>query len=446
MPDSLTLNVVLRAIALGGLTCLVILLLSSTHLYATVIVLAVIAVVLIADLSRVIARADRTVERFLESLTANTVEVPAAGSALDARLIEPFALAAAKLNSARAAHQQQLEYFQALLDTVAAALFVVRPDGRVQLINRAARALAAQSVERIQDIAGVGETAAKTLAVLPPGTRRIMALADGVQVHVVVSQFSVPGRGAERLISLQRIAGELDAVELKAWQDMSRVLAHEMMNSLTPIASLAESLEVLLRDSAHRNDSTTSDEVANALEAIQRRSLGLIDFVDRYRQVLELPQPNLQPVHMERFLSGIGNLMSATFAAKAIDYRCRVVPENLVLSADPQLLEQAIINLLRNANDAVADVAHPQVELSCELQDTEIIIAVCDNGRGLTETEKERIFVPFFTTKPGGSGIGLNLARHVALAHGGRLDMRAHHPQGAAFSIRLLAVAGAGEG
>jgi nitrogen fixation/metabolism regulation signal transduction histidine kinase len=347
--------------------------------------------------------------------------------------------AARRLSAARAERQRQIEYRQTMLDTVAAALIVVRGDGRVSLANRAAHSLAAAPVDRLEEIAAIGPSGAARLLAFSPGARQIVSLAGGRQMFVSVSQFSVPGQVPQRLISLQNIAGELDAVELKAWQDMVQVLAHEMMNSLTPISSLSESLESLLRVT-DRSDATgagKNDEIAGALEAIKRRSRGLMDFVERYRRVAELPEPKVRAINMREFLSGMDRLMAGTLRDQHIAYGSYVAPEDLCCSGDPELLEQAVINLLRNAADAVSGVSGPRIDVSCRMIEDRVVITVADNGCGVPSDGRDQIFVPFFTTKRGGSGVGLSIARHIALAHGGQLEATDNEPRGSAFTLVL---------
>ncbi len=439
-PGRFVLAVSVRAAIVGALAFLAIWLVIPAHLFATALVVIIVALFVVADLAKLVSRAGRWMEQDLEQLTAEVSDTPVVSMAPRSPDESALSRAIALLNAARAGRQRQLDYLQTLLDTVSTSLIVAQVDGRVVLVNRAARRLAGAAVDRLEQIPGVGDQAARTLLALRPGSRQVVSFADGRQMFVVVSEFSVPGQSPQRLMAVQRITGDLDAVELKAWQDMVHVLTHEMMNSLTPISSLSESLESLLRNAGVAGTSTSpvmADEVAGALEAIKRRSLGLMSFVDRYRTVAELPAPKRQAVSMQRLLSGIDRLLGPVLREKGVDYRTSITPPDLSIDADPQLLEQAMINLLRNAADAVVGADHPRIDVTCEAREGQIVLAVADNGAGVAEDRRDQIFVPFFTTKPGGSGIGLNLARHIALGHGGQLELRANLPRGAVFVLTL---------
>jgi two-component system, NtrC family, nitrogen regulation sensor histidine kinase NtrY len=209
-------------------------------------------------------------------------------------------------------------------------------------------------------------------------------------------------------------------VQLAAWQDMTRVLAHEIMNSLTPIASLSESLSTLVPDG----------EAAEAAETIARRSQGLIGFVDHYRRLAELPRPRRTLFSVRDFVTELDRLMRGTLSD--IAYRSEV-EDGLQLDADPGLLSQAMINLLNNAVDAVAGMDEAAVTLTCRRDGAGIVLEVADNGMGVPPERAEDIFVPFFTTKPKGSGIGLSLARQILLAHGGRIEVAPNATRGAIF-------------
>src|SRR4029079_17568628 len=162
-----------------------------------------------------------------------------------------------------------------------------------------------------------------------------------------------------------------------------------------------------------RGDEQTAPRVARAVRAIARRSLHLIDFVERYRQVAELPEPRLCPIGAAELAADVEALLHADLAARGIAFECEIRPLDLHFQGDPELLSQALLNLVRNAAEAVAAVRAPVIRLSCEECEREIICSVADNGPGIAAGRLQEVFVPFFTTKRGGSGVGLTLARQI---------------------------------
>ena len=433
LPRNFHFAVLLRAALLAVLIVIVLRLLATTQFYATALVVTLCAALVVADLVRVVAHADRATQRFLESLSAGALEAPVSAMSDAAHSHSAFDRARQYLQADRRAQRQGGDYLQTLLDTVPAALIVVNADGALRMINRAAHRLLGESVPRLEQLPTLGNSTAALLAVLPPGAQQIVRLANGRQLLASASQFTLPGGSAQRLICLQRLAGDLDAVEHKAWDDMARVLAHEMMNSLTPIASLSESLDALLRAGGH------TEEVAVALETIRRRSLGLMRFVERYREVAELPEPLLQPLPLKSVLEGVERLLAPALDTGGIGYTSTVSPPELTVRADADLLEQALINLLRNAAEAVRGQPEARIGVECGIEAGMCFIDVTDNGPGLTAAAREQLFVPFFTTKEGGSGIGLSLARRIALCHAGQITVHSNLPRGSTFRLSLPA-------
>jgi two-component system nitrogen regulation sensor histidine kinase NtrY len=429
-----TLGVSTRAAAIGGLTWGVIELLATSQLYATALVLAAVAAVVALDLARAVGRADRELGRFVDALAAESFDRPAQGVAGFRLMAEAVDGATAKLAGARAERQQRIGYLETLADSVAAALLVLGPEGDVAAANRSAQRLIGEAVSRLADVAVIGPAAAEMLTGLPAGGRAIIRLEDGRQMLALAAVFRTPGAAPRRLISLQDIALELDAVELKAWQDLVRILAHEMMNSLTPIASLAESLQARLGGDG-RPEQRAEAEAAAAV--IARRSLGLMSFVDGYRKVAEIPRPVLKTVALKDFAAGVERLMGPALAAREVAFSREVTPQDLTGRFDADLLEQAVINLIGNAIDAVAGAAAAAVSLTCGRSGGSVTIAVSDNGPGISPGVRDNLFVPFFTTKVGGSGIGLSIARQIALAHQGQLEARDGVGGGASFVITL---------
>ncbi len=421
----------LRAIAVSVLAFAVIAA-TGRHLYATALILAGLLALVVIDLMRSTRAADRTLAQFIEGLTAEGYERPTTPVGLKA-LGVAIKGALDRLATVRAERQQRTDFLEALADTVSAALLVVDDHGAVTAVNRAARAGLAAGMGPIAAILALGADTAQRLLALPIGAREIVRLADQRAMLATVSGFTAAG-GARRLVALQSLSGDLDAVEVKAWQDLVRVLAHEMMNSLTPICSLSESIAARL---AEPHGAATEAEIIEAAEVIARRSHGLMHFVERYRRLTDAPGAVKTRTSAPDLVRRLDRLAAAMIGEDQVAYSSAVQPSWLTVDADPDLLEQAAINLLKNAVDAVRGRPDARVRLTCTLEEDQVALTVADNGPGLPADDPERAFVPFFTTKSGGSGIGLTLARQIALGHGGRLEHRPAMPHGAVFQLIL---------
>lgn len=365
----------------------------ETHLYATALLASSLGVFLLLSTSK---RSTPNVER-------TTIEPPS-----------------------------RADYLQSLLDTVNVSLMVLDDSNRLTLANRTAQRLVAEPVRRLAQISWLGESASAHIERLPAGQSKVVVCSDGQSAFVTASEFRASGRAPQRLIALQRLAGDLDAVELQAWRDLMRLLAHEIMNSLAPIASLAETLN----DSSQTWSQGASEEASLAIEAIARRSRGLLDFVHRYREASEIPQPKIEDIDTDVFISRLNNLLRATSENRHVRLETNFDAGHR-FAADPVLIEQALVNLIMNALDAVHGNSEPHVVLELRTLVNGVRLAVIDNGAGVSPKDRTQLFVPFFTTKQGGSGIGLSLARNIALAHGGQLSYEPNEPKGSRFTITL---------
>jgi nitrogen fixation/metabolism regulation signal transduction histidine kinase len=406
--------------------------LAALHgLYANAVLAAGATLLAGLSLARRASTADRALALFIDQSAVESFDdwgpSPVGFEAAE----EAMRRAAGALRATRAERSARIDYLQALLDSVAAALLAVEADGVVIPANRAAVRLMARPAAQLTEIGAIGAEAAARLMALRPGGREIVALADSRQMLATAVRFGAHGAPAERLIALQDVAVDLDVVELKAWQDLARVLTHEIMNSLTPIASLAESLQARL------GAAEPPAQTAEAVEVIARRSQGLMSFVERYRTATELPLPEPRDFPLKQLVAGVETLMAADLKARGVALEVGIAPGDLTVHGDPDLLDQAVINLVRNAAEACAGVADARVELVCRQEGDQVLISVADNGPGLAQPAKTQLFVPFFTTKVGGSGIGLSVARQIALAHHGQLTATDRSPRGAVFLLTL---------
>jgi len=425
------LGVILRAAIIGAAVFAALHVAQTRQLYAVAVVILGLAVAVGADLVRIARRADRLMATFIDGLLAEGAERPATPPGGPRRTGLAVDRVLSRLSRSRIERQERIDYLQTLTDTVAAVLVVVDDAGRVEWDNLAARLARGAQAPNLVALCGGDAAAARALAALRPGERRIVDLPDGARL-VSVSGLRLANGAPRRLIALQRVSGDLDAVEVKAWRDLSQILSHEIMNSLTPICSLAESGARLVREGGQDRDA------AEALDVIARRAEGLMSFVDRYRRLAQLPPPVKTPVSGAALVKRIDTLMGTAAKARGVAYASRVEPAGLTLDADADLLEQAVINLLKNALEAVHG-PEARIALVLSEDDCEVVIAVHDNGPGLAPGDVEAAFVPFFSRKAGGSGIGLSLVRQIALGHGGRVGYTPRTGGGAVFTIRLQA-------
>jgi signal transduction histidine kinase len=338
----------------------------------------------------------------------------------------------------RSEREEQAQYLQTVVRHVGVALVAVRDDGHVALFNEAAgRLLGVRSPRTLDALAARRPALADALRGGRPGRRALVEVdRDDRDLTLVVqtTRFQLGG-ALYTLASLQDIRPELEEKEAEAWQQLTRVLTHEIMNSVAPIASLAATAGDLLGDD---RSETARVGALEALGVIRRRCDGLVHFVEAYRSVSHLPRPSFQVVPAGPLLGDVTTLVRATARGRGPDLRLLVEPPGLELVADPDLLEQALVNVVLNAVQALDGVDGGRVEVVARPGPAgRPTIDVTDNGPGISPETRERVFVPFFTTKAGGSGIGLGLARQIMRLHGGTLTVHSVPDEATTFSLRF---------
>ncbi len=330
-------------------------------------------------------------------------------------------------------------FYEAVLDDAPTALLTVDGEGRVELANKAARRLLVRHTGvRIEDFREYGDAFAKSLEDSAVGRPRLVPLMiDNVPQTAMVSAAVVHRLGgAVKAVAVQPIQGELNAVEIAAQSDLIRVLTHEIMNSITPVTSLAQSAAGLLAEADKGGDPAISD-ARMAVETLARRADGVMHFVQSYRQISRTPEVRRRTFEVLPWAHEIESLFRASGSVGAADFSLSVAPEDLTMDADPDLLCQVLINLLRNAAEAAREHSErPAIWLSFAVtQGGRTQIEVADNGAGVPESLRQDVFLPFFTTKAKGTGVGLSLARQVVLAHQGSITLHESESGGALFRI-----------
>jgi len=229
------------------------------------------------------------------------------------------------------------------------------------------------------------------------------------------------------IIAFQDIRSEIEQKEIEAWHNVIRILAHEMLNSFTPVSSLASTIKSMT-ESEEGNPIDLKDlddedirDINLAATTIKKRSDGLLDFVKDYRTISNVPIPKLKPVNVKKFLSEIEVLMSSNAKEAKVDINILPIPANATIKIDRKLIEQVLINLINNSIHALEGIKEPLIKISCIVEQDKTLILVSDNGKGIEENIMNQIFIPFYTTKKNGSGIGLSLSKNILKKHGGNL-------------------------
>ena len=413
-----------RTILLVSAILLVIKAAETPGVRAGLVVAALVAVAALASLWSFIRRTNFLVSRFIESVRFEDYSQrfsDPSGGGFDV-LGRTLDHALKMLQARHASESAEVRYLSAIVDDAPSALLSLDHDGHIQVLNKAARQLFARHpLNRLADLDALGPELASA-ATLPAGSRKITRLVlDGVPQKAIFASAQVARLDKPvTIMSILPVQSELGALEVAAQVDLVRVLTHEIMNSLTPVTSLARSGADLV--AAAERSGGSLEEARVATETVARRAEGILQFVQSYREFAQAPEVHRRTFHAQPWAEEILRLALAGTEGRAIDARVDVEPPTLNLTADPELLAQAVLNLLRNAVRVTAETANAIVVLGIRRDRNGLFtIEVRDNGPGIPKERRDDIFLPFYTTHKGGSGVGLSFARQVALAHGGSI-------------------------
>ncbi|MGJ9417583.1 sensor histidine kinase [Massilia sp. CMS3.1] len=351
-----------------------------------------------------------------------------------ARLAPPSVQVAAS-NPPVFRHPDEALVLEARLEHAPVALFLLRPgSGEVEVapLNANARQLIAPGrvVDPVKLFATLAAQPARGRALIAFDTER-----GTERAMLAISSLTVQGR-AQRIAALLPVESELESETLNAWQQLVQVLTHEIMNSLTPVASLSTTAQGLLQELQPQLEDEAAADLGAALDAIARRATSLADFVGSYRSLSAMPQPRPEQIDMEQLFARLATLIGPSWRERGGELTFLLDPASLSLVADAGQLEQALINLLKNAAEATAALGAPRATVHARLvRGARLRIDVGDNGPGVPEELLAHIFTPFFTTKQGGRGIGLALVRQLVHGNGGTVRHLRSATGGARFVL-----------
>src|SRR5664279_2423484 len=340
--------------------------------------------------------------------------------------------------------ETQYQYLQKILELVDTGILSYEGDsGEILWMNESLKKmLQVPYLKTIHSLAKRDNELYEDIIALKPGDGKITKAhieKGSFKVLLSATAFQTEGK-VFKLIAFQNINEALDETESKAWQKLLSVMTHEIMNSVAPISSLADTLKNRLEKSMSHmtNKSAAVHDLELGIETIKRRSEGLLKFAETYRNLNKITTPNLKTIYIRDLFEGLHQLMEPTLTQKNIELEIVLKDTSLELQVDTSLVEQVLINLVVNAMEAVKDNPDPRIILSASAGNhRKILIRVSDNGFGMTEEILDKIFIPFFSTKKNGSGIGLSLCKQIMMLHKGNIQVQSRQGEGTAFTLQF---------
>ncbi|MDR2765252.1 MAG: HAMP domain-containing histidine kinase [Tannerella sp.] len=351
------------------------------------------------------------------------------GRGLAPELLPGMEGAVARFNRKLQQKEAEQTFYEILLNRIDFGLLVTDGQDHITWINKAIlNVFGTPQPRRLTDLEPMSPGLPAILNRLAPGETKIIQAGQNKSIRrmAVTAVYFFTGGRKLKLISFKNIQSVLDESESDAWKKLIRVLTHEIMNSLTPIISLSETFS--------EPEQENREMMSRAMQTIYRRSRGLVDFVNNYRKLTHIPQPVISRFSAREWINDIHRLMKAS----GFEFTCRIEPEDLSIEADRGLMEQVLINLVKNACEASPPPQKPNVEVYVARNEhLRTLIRVIDHGEGILPDVMDKIFVPFFTTKSTGSGIGLSICRQIVLLHGGVISVQSEPDKGSSFQLTI---------
>jgi nitrogen fixation/metabolism regulation signal transduction histidine kinase len=354
---------------------------------------------------------------------------------MDRKLVEDLNEVIVRFRSELSEKEEKYQYFETLLDSVDTSVLVADKQGKVVWMNQAGmQDLCGHAIHQLDELKMLNPDFPILIDALQPGEVKVIRIyKEDLMQDMAVTVTEYATRTADlRLINLKNIRSILEENEMEAWQKLVRVLTHEIMNSITPIISLSDTM----CERAIQQGMDEESMMLQGMKTIHRRSKGLLNFVENYRKLSRLASPVLAPVKVGELLGDIQKL----FPSSKVRYIYKVEDECRKLMIDRSQMEQVLINLLKNASEACEESPNPEVVVETTYQEDKYIfqLSVTDNGCGILPDVLDRIFIPFFTTKSTGSGIGLSLCKQIVTMHGGSIRVTSEIGKGSCFVVKMV--------
>ncbi len=417
-------------------------LVTKNYLYAAI--LGIVIIILMIDIYRMLKKAQDEVQEFVESIHyrdfSRYFNVKHAPAELQT-LRKGFNDINSTFKVISKEKEIQYQYLQKILELVDTGIISFETEsGELNWMNDTFKKM--MDIPYLKTIHSLEKRDAalynETIAIRPGETKVVTITKENRQIKILLAatMFQTEGK-INKVIACQNINEALDETEARAWQKLLSVMTHEIMNSVAPISSLAGTLKNRLSqaNSFSNNSGSNMDDLELGLETIQRRSEGLLKFTETYRNLNKITTPNLKKVFVRDLFENLHTLMQPTLEQKNIELEIILKDPHLTAAVDINLVEQVLINLVVNALEAVKEKPNPRIVLSASAENNKILIKVADNGSGISSELIDKIFIPFFSTKKSGSGIGLSLCKQIMMLHKGNIQVQSTEEKGSAFVL-----------
>ena len=407
----------------------------------------VIIIFQLTEIFRFVSQTNRKLTRFLESVKYSDF---ISGFTSDNKLGKSFKDLNIAFNEvleafrkARSEKEEHWQYLNSVVQQVRTGILSFDIDGHIQLMNtNAKKFIGINAIRNMRELIQINPKLYHAINSVGPGKSELYKGSNELYLTIQSTELRIRGIDV-KLVTLQNIQPELQKQELEAWQNLTRVLRHEIMNSITPISSLTSTLREILDHDMERKNShyelkeEGADDLREGLSTIENRSKGLIKFIDAYREYTSLPQPKMSIVRLKDIIEKVAQLMKTELRKTNVNFHYSCSSEYLTIQADVEMIEQVLINLLKNAIEALAETRNAQLDLIGRYDESAVKIEVIDNGPGIIKEALEHIFVPFYTTKRTGSGIGLSLSRQIMQMHNGSITVESQTEVRTIFTLRF---------
>ena len=426
----------------------------STDLWTLTFWIALFEVILIGELIRFIEKFKSNMLIFLESIDQEDYSLAFPKGSLknpDGRFASLFNSVLKKFQLLRAEKESRHIFLQTVIEQISVALIGYNSNQEITIINEAAKKLLGRPyIKNLSGIKKVSEHLYEEIINIDSKDGALIKYArkdELLQVLLRATELKSNGEYL-KIITLQDIRNELDEKELDSWQKLIRIINHEVMNSMIPLSTLTNVNKTVLqemRDNYRLDKKAQIDEekitdVIEGMNLIEHRSLGILNFVKSVKSLTNISKPNFSTIYINDLLNRVYILMNPEFENSSIKLVLRLPSENFIITGDLELLEQVLINLIKNAMEAFSKYSNSHIKkvlLTAHCVDGFTTITVVDNGPGISKEMQENIFVPFYTTKIGGSGIGLALSRQIMRLHKGQLLCNSEEGNGTTFTMRF---------